>query len=103
MGLHFMTLQNELSKLLREQEQLLQNQKENGGEYCYALERNNKEVWALRSKYACGSTWDKDPAFDKWWVKQVAKARNLNMTRQILIYAFGAAFWMWLLFGTSCQ
>jgi len=80
-------LQTELSKLLREQEQLLREQKENGGEYCHALERNNQEVWALRNKYACGSRWGKDVAFDRWWVKQVAKARNLNSARQILTAA----------------
>ena len=96
-----MPLQTELSKLLREQEQLLQEQKENGGEYCHALKRNDEEVWALRNKYACGSRWGKDVAFDRWWVKQVAKARNLNVWRQILGYGATAAFFVFLCFHSS--
>src|SRR5215472_12410087 len=94
--MHRQPLQTELSKLLREQEQLLQEQKENSGEYCYALERNNEEVWTLRNKYACGSTWQ-DRAFHKWWIKQVAKARNLNIVRQIFLYAAIAAVGLWFI------
>jgi len=78
------TLGTELSKLLREQESLIANDADP-----LAIEQNGNEVWALRNKYACGSVWGKDPAFDKWWVKQVAKARNLNNIRQILSYAVG--------------
>jgi hypothetical protein len=76
----------ELSKLLREQQDAIKNQ-----DSPLVIERINEEVWALRNKYACGSTWGKDPVFDKWWVKQVAKARHLNITRQILMWiAIGA-------------
>jgi hypothetical protein len=76
----------ELAKLLREQQGAIKNQ-----DSPLVIERINEEVWALRNKYACGSTWGKDPAFDKWWVKQVAKARNLNIIRQILMWiAIGA-------------
>jgi hypothetical protein len=84
------TIQTELSKLLRDQESLVANDA-----HPLCIEQNNKEIWALRNKYACGSTWGKDPAFDKWWVKQVAKARNLNIIRQIAIwFAIGAvAIW----------
>jgi hypothetical protein len=79
-------LHTELSKLLREQEALVADDA-----HPLAIEQNNKEVWALRNKYACGSTWGKDPAFDKWWVKQVAKARSLNIIRQIFMWvAIGA-------------
>jgi hypothetical protein len=77
-------LQTELAKLLREQEAITAG---NPG----SIEQNNRDVWTLRSKYACGSTWGKDPAFDKWWVKQVAKARQLNIVRQIMIAAAVAA------------
>jgi hypothetical protein len=76
----------ELAKLLREQQDAINNQ-----DSPLVIERINEEVWALRNKYACGSTWGKDPVFDKWWVKQVAKARHLNITRQILMWiAIGA-------------
>ena len=76
----------ELAKLLREQQGAIKNQ-----DSPLVIERINEEVWALRNKYACGSTWGKDPAFDKWWVKQVAKARHLNIIRQILMWiAIGA-------------
>jgi hypothetical protein len=76
----------ELSKLLREQQEMLDNDADP-----LAIEQNNKEVWALRNKYACGSTWGTDPVFDKWWVKQVAKARHLNIIRQIFMWiAIGA-------------
>jgi hypothetical protein len=71
-----------LSKLLREQQDMINNHADP-----LAIERNNEEVWALRNKYACGSTWGTDPAFDKWWVKQVARARHLNIIRQILMWA----------------
>ena len=70
-----------LSKLLREQQDAIDNHS-----HPFVIEQNNEEIWALRNKYACGSTWGKDPAFDKWWVKQVAKARNLNMVRQIFMW-----------------
>jgi hypothetical protein len=80
------TLRPELSKLLREQQDMIDNHADP-----LAIEQNGKEVWALRNKYACGSTWGTDPAFDKWWVKQVAKARNLNIIRQIFMWiAVGA-------------
>ena len=85
-------LQTELSKLLREQQGLVADDA-----HPLAIEQNNKEVWALRNKYACGSTWGKDPAFDKWWVKQVAKARNLNVIRQIFFYAAIAAVAGWFI------
>ena len=76
----------ELSKLLREQQDAIDNHSDP-----LVIERINEEVWTLRNKYACGSTWGTDPAFDKWWVKQVAKARNLNIVRQILMWlAIGA-------------
>ena len=76
----------ELSKLLREQQDAINNQ-----DSPLVIERINEEVWALRNKYACGSTWGKDPVFDKWWVKQVAKARHLNIVRQIFMWiAIGA-------------
>jgi hypothetical protein len=76
----------ELSKLLREQQDAINNQ-----DSLLVVERINEEVWTLRNKYACGSTWGKDPAFDKWWVKQVAKARHLNIIRQIFMWiAIGA-------------
>jgi hypothetical protein len=79
-------IKRELSKLLREQQDAIDNHSDP-----LVIEQNNKEIWALRSKYACGSIWGKDPAFDKWWVKQVAKARNLNIIRQILMWiAIGA-------------
>jgi hypothetical protein len=71
----------ELPKLLREQQDAIDNDSDP-----LVLEQNDKEIWALRNKYACGSTWGKDPAFDKWWVKQVAKARNLNMVRQTFMW-----------------
>ena len=78
--------ESELAKLLREQQDAINNQDSH-----LVIERINEEVWALRNKYACGSTWGKDPVFDKWWVKQVAKARHLNITRQILMWiAIGA-------------
>jgi hypothetical protein len=75
-----------LPKLLQEQQDAIDND-------CHPLfiEQNNKEIWALRDKYACGSILGKDPAFDKWWVKQVAKARNLNMIKRIVTWtAIGA-------------
>jgi hypothetical protein len=75
------SLQRELSKLLREQQDAIDNHSDP-----LVIERNNQEIWALRNKYACGSTWGKDAAFDKWWVKQVAKARNLNVIKQIFGY-----------------
>jgi hypothetical protein len=76
----------ELAKLLREQQSAIDHQDDP-----LVIERINEEVWALRNKYACGSTWGKDPVFDKWWVKQVAKARHLNIIRQILMWiAIGA-------------
>jgi hypothetical protein len=76
----------ELAKLLREQQEALDNDS-----HPLAIERINDEIWTLRNKYACGSTWGKDPVFDKWWVKQVAKARHLNIIRQILMWiAIGA-------------
>ena len=76
----------ELSKLLREQQDAIDNHSDP-----LVIERNNEEIWALRNKYACGSTWGTDPVFDKWWVKQVAKARNLNIVRQIFMWiAIGA-------------
>jgi hypothetical protein len=82
-----------LSKLLREQEALIASEADP-----LAIEQHNEEVWALRNKYACGSTWGKDPAFDKWWVKQVAKARNLNMIRQIAMwFAIGALAIFWII------
>jgi hypothetical protein len=74
-------IQRELSKLLREQQDAIDNHSDP-----LVIERNNEEIWALRNKYACGSTWGKDPAFDKWWVKQVAKARNLNIIRKIFMW-----------------
>lgn len=80
------SLKQELSKLLREQQSAIDND-------CDPLyiDRISEEVWTLRNKYACGSTWGTDPVFDKWWVKQVAKARNLNIIRQICIWvAVGA-------------
>jgi hypothetical protein len=86
-------LHTELSKLLREQQALIDDDEAEP----LAIEQNNKEVWALRNKYACGSTWGKDPAFDKWWVKQVAKARNLNIIRQIFMWAAVAAVAIWFL------
>jgi hypothetical protein len=73
--------ESELAKLLREQQDAINNQDSH-----LVIERINEEVWALRNKYACGSTWGKDPAFDKWWVKQVAKARHLNIIRQIIMW-----------------
>jgi hypothetical protein len=80
------TIQRELSKLLREQQDAIDNHSDP-----LVIKRNNEEIWALRNKYACGSTWGKDPAFDKWWVKQVAKARSLNIIRQIFMWtAIGA-------------
>jgi hypothetical protein len=76
----------ELSKLLRKQQDAIKNQNSP-----LVIERINEEVWALRDKYACGSTLGKDPAFDKWWVKQVSKARHLNIIRQIFMWiAIGA-------------
>jgi hypothetical protein len=72
----------ELPKLLREQQDAIDSHSDP-----LVIEQNNKEIWALRNQYACGSTWGKDPAFDKWWVKQVAKARNLNIIRQIFMWA----------------
>jgi hypothetical protein len=82
-------IQRELSKLLREQQAAIDNYSDpRDDDFKYlAIEQSNKEIWALRNKYACGSTWGKDPAFDKWWVKQVAKARNLNIIRQIVMWA----------------
>ena len=80
------TVLSALSKLLREQQDAINNQA-----HPLAIERINEEVWTLRNKYACGSIWGTDPAFDKWWVKQVAKARNLNIIRQIFMWiAIGA-------------
>jgi hypothetical protein len=80
------TIQRELSKLLREQQDAIDNHSDP-----LVIERNNEEIWALRNKWACGPTWGKDPAFDKWWVKHVAKARNLNIIRQIFMWtAIGA-------------
>lgn len=87
-------LQTELAKLLRDQESLIADQA-----HPLAIEQNNKEVWTLRTKYACGSTWGCDPAFDKWWVKQVAKARHLNIIRKALTAAAVAAFFGWLLYS----
>jgi hypothetical protein len=76
----------ELAKLLQEQQDAINSQ-----DHPLVIERINEEVWALRNKYACGSTCGNDPAFDKWWVKQVAKARHLNIIRQILMWlAIGA-------------
>ena len=78
--------QPELSKLLRKQQDAIKNQ-----DSPFVIERINEEVWALRNKYACGSIWGTDPVFDKWWIKQVAKARHLNIIRQIFMYiAIGA-------------
>jgi hypothetical protein len=85
-------LQRDLSKLLREQQDAIDNHSDP-----LVIERNNEEIWALRNKYACGSTWGKDPAFDKWWVKQVAKARNLNIIRQIFTWAAIAAVAIWFI------
>jgi hypothetical protein len=80
------TIERKLSKLLQEQQDAIDNHSDP-----LVIERNNEEIWALRNRYACGSTWGKDPAFDKWWVKQVAKARNLNIVRQIFMWtAIGA-------------
>src|SRR5215469_18620655 len=87
-------LRIELSKLLREQESLIASDADP-----LAIEQNNKEIWVLRNKYACGSTWGKDPAFDKWWIKQVAKARSLNIIRQILYCAAVIAVFGWLLYS----
>ena len=76
----------ELSKLLQEQQDAIDNYSDS-----LVIERNNEDIWALRNKYACGSTWGHDAAFDKWWVKRVAKARHLNITRQIFMWvAIGA-------------
>jgi hypothetical protein len=75
------TIQRELSKLLREQQDAINNHSDP-----LVIKRNNEEIWALRNKYACGSTWGKDAAFDKWWVKQIAKARNLNIIRRIFMW-----------------
>jgi len=86
-------LRNELSKLLREQESLVASDAAP-----LAIEQNNKEIWELRTKYACGSTWGKDPAFDKWWVKQVAKARHLNIVRQIAIAIAVSSVAAWLIY-----
>ena len=88
--MNYDTIQRDLSKLLREQQDAIANYSDP-----LVIERNNEEIWALRNKYACGSTWGKDPAFDKWWVKQVAKARNLNIIRQIFIWAAIAAVAIW--------
>jgi hypothetical protein len=86
------TIQRDLSKLLREQQDAIDNHSDP-----LIIEQNNKEIWALRNKYACGSTWGKDPAFDKWWVKQVAKARNLNIVRQIFMWATITAVAIWFM------
>jgi hypothetical protein len=86
------TIQRELSKLLREQQDAIDNHSDP-----IVIEQNNKEIWALRNKYACGSTWGKNPAFDKWWVKQVAKARNLNIIRQIFMWAAITAVAIWFM------
>jgi hypothetical protein len=86
------TIQRELSKLLREQQDVIDNHS-----HPLVIEQNNEEIWALRNKYACGSTWGKDPAFDKWWVKQVAKARNLNIIRQILMWTAIGAVAIWFI------
>jgi hypothetical protein len=91
-------VRQKLSKLLREQEALVADDA-----HPLAIEQNNKEVWALRNKYACGSTWGKDPAFDKWWVKQVAKARNLNVIRQIFSYAAIAAIAIFFIVDSARQ
>jgi hypothetical protein len=93
-----MTLQTELSKLLREQGSLISNKA-----HPLAIEQNNKDVWTLRNKYACGSTWGNDPVFDKWWVKQVAKARNLNMIRKIFGYATAAVVAIFFIVGLERQ
>jgi hypothetical protein len=61
------------------------------------IEQNSKEVWALRNKYACGSVWGEDRAFDNWWVKQVAKARNLNTVKKIVSYVAVAAVGIWFI------
>lgn len=75
-----------LAKLLRQQEEAVANQ-----ENPLFIEQIDNEIWALRNKYACGSVWGKDPVFDKWWIKQVAKSRNLNIIRQIFVWiAVGA-------------
>ena len=72
--------------MLREQQDAIINR-----DHPLVIEQINEEVWTLRNKYACGSTWGTDPAFDKWWVKQVAKARHLNIVRQIFMWiAVGA-------------
>jgi len=87
-------LQTELRKLLREQQDAIT---EKADPRC--IDRINGEVWELRNKYACGSAWRRDPAFDKWWIKQVAKARNLNAIKQILYCAAVATFFGWLLYN----
>ena len=72
--------------MLRKQQDAINNQ-----DHPLVIERINEEVWTLRNKYACGSIWGTDPVFDKWWIKQVAKARHLNIIRQIFMYiAIGA-------------
>jgi hypothetical protein len=85
-GVQEMNLNKQISKLLREQQDAIDNQ-----DSPLVIERINEEIWALRNKYACGSTWGTDPVFDKWWVKQIAKARHLNIVRQIVMWvAIGA-------------
>jgi hypothetical protein len=90
---------NELRKLLREQQALLEDKDSHPS----TLDRNNYEVWTLRNKYRCAPPGTQDPAFDKWWIKQVAKARNLNIIRQIAGYAAVALFFIWLIYGQICE
>jgi hypothetical protein len=94
----FTPIQKELSKLLQEQQDAVNNHSDP-----LVIEQNNKEIWALRNKYACGSTWGKDPAFDKWWVKQVAKARNLNTIRQIVIWFAIGAIAIFIILGSRLK
>jgi hypothetical protein len=81
-----------LSKLLQEQQDAIDNNSSP-----LVIEQNNKDIWELRNKYACGSTWGEDPGFDKWWMKQVAKARNLNTVKQIVTWIAIAAVAIWLI------
>jgi hypothetical protein len=91
-------LKTELSKLLREQQALLEDKDSHPS----TLDRNNYEVWTLRNKYLCAPPGTRDPAFDKWWTKQVVKARNLNQIRQIAGYAAIALFFIWWIYSERC-
>jgi|SRR6516162_4001517 hypothetical protein len=93
------TPQPELQKLLREQQDALDDR----DTHPLCIERINQDVWKLRNKFACGSVWGNDPAFDKWWIKQVAKARNLNVLRKIMGAAAIASFFIWWIYTERCE